>query len=167
MKRLSLVALLLAGSVAAAHADNDIYTNMSKTEARRRRAAWRRRSVRCRVRRAAERHADVAAIQELHARPRLALQPRHPRAAPARRRLSRPRQWRPRLPRFHDRRHHRIELHKFLRCLRHCERSEAIHCSACGCMDCFVVVAPRNDVDRVGRRAFENAKRPARAAAGR
>ncbi|WP_143279103.1 hypothetical protein [Bradyrhizobium sp. C9] len=30
MKRLSLVALLLAGSVAAAHADNDIYTNMSK-----------------------------------------------------------------------------------------------------------------------------------------
>ncbi|WP_375788239.1 hypothetical protein ACE10Z_12855 [Bradyrhizobium sp. Pha-3] len=30
MKRLSLVALLLAGSVAAAHADNDIYTNMLK-----------------------------------------------------------------------------------------------------------------------------------------
>ena len=30
MKRLSLVALLLAGSVAAVHADNDIYTNMSK-----------------------------------------------------------------------------------------------------------------------------------------
>ena len=30
MKRLSLVALLLVGSVAAAHADNDIYTNMLK-----------------------------------------------------------------------------------------------------------------------------------------
>ncbi|WP_342712439.1 hypothetical protein AAFG13_14760 [Bradyrhizobium sp. B124] len=30
MKRLSLVALLLFGSVAAARADNDIYTNMSK-----------------------------------------------------------------------------------------------------------------------------------------
>ncbi|MBR1201471.1 MULTISPECIES: hypothetical protein [unclassified Bradyrhizobium] len=30
MKRLSLVALLLVGSVAAARADNDIYTNMSK-----------------------------------------------------------------------------------------------------------------------------------------
>ncbi|TWB92112.1 hypothetical protein FBZ93_112181 [Bradyrhizobium macuxiense] len=30
MKRLRLAALLLAGSVAAAHADNDIYTNMLK-----------------------------------------------------------------------------------------------------------------------------------------
>ncbi|MBR0795064.1 hypothetical protein JQ615_06675 [Bradyrhizobium jicamae] len=30
MKRLSLVALLLVGSVAAAHADNDIYNNMLK-----------------------------------------------------------------------------------------------------------------------------------------
>jgi hypothetical protein len=28
---------------------------------------------------------------------------------------------------------------------RHCERSEAIHLSACGAMDCFVAVAPRND----------------------
>ena len=30
LRRLSLVALLLVGSVAAAHADEDIYTNMSK-----------------------------------------------------------------------------------------------------------------------------------------
>ena len=32
-------------------------------------------------------------------------------------------------------------------CPRHCERSEAIHSSACGAMDCFVAVAPRNDDD--------------------
>ena len=29
--------------------------------------------------------------------------------------------------------------------IRHCERSEAIHLSACGTMDCFVACAPRND----------------------
>src|SRR6266480_1337685 len=28
---------------------------------------------------------------------------------------------------------------------RHCERSEAIHSSACGPMDCFIAYAPRND----------------------
>src|SRR5260370_22285999 len=28
---------------------------------------------------------------------------------------------------------------------RHCERSEAIHITACGGMDCFVANAPRND----------------------
>src|ERR1700675_1431632 len=28
---------------------------------------------------------------------------------------------------------------------RHCERSEAIHLTACGEMDCFVAAAPRND----------------------
>jgi hypothetical protein len=28
---------------------------------------------------------------------------------------------------------------------RHCERSEAIHVTACGGMDCFVAFAPRND----------------------
>jgi hypothetical protein len=28
---------------------------------------------------------------------------------------------------------------------RHCERSEAIHVSTCGAMDCFVAFAPRND----------------------
>src|SRR6266496_6590286 len=28
---------------------------------------------------------------------------------------------------------------------RHCERSEAIHLTACGAMDCFVAIAPRND----------------------
>ena len=33
---------------------------------------------------------------------------------------------------------------------RHCERSEAIHVSACGAMDCFVAVAPRNDGRIVG-----------------
>ena len=30
---------------------------------------------------------------------------------------------------------------------RHCERSEAIHFAACGDMDCFVAIAPRNDGD--------------------
>ncbi len=30
---------------------------------------------------------------------------------------------------------------------RHCERSEAIHFTACGGMDRFVAIAPRNDGD--------------------
>src|SRR6185312_15618452 len=33
---------------------------------------------------------------------------------------------------------------------RHCERSEAIHFAACGDMDCFVAIAPRNDGDSAG-----------------
>jgi len=71
MKRLSLIAILLLGSALSAHADNDIYTNITKRG---------HGLLHAEAGRAAERRADLAPIQELHARPRLALQSHGARA---------------------------------------------------------------------------------------
>jgi len=74
MKRLSLVAMLLLGSALGAHADNDVYNNITR-HPRSDEALQADTSACSRMLGAPQsRRTDVTAIQELHARSRLALQ---------------------------------------------------------------------------------------------
>ncbi|MGY4357019.1 hypothetical protein ACVW0J_003512 [Bradyrhizobium sp. i1.7.7] len=74
MKRLGLIAALLIGCAIPAHADTDIWNNMLKQQ--RGDDALHVDSAFCdaQLRRAAERHGDLSAIQALHAHAGLALQ---------------------------------------------------------------------------------------------
>ena|ERR1700730_9232662 len=104
MKRLVLVAMLLLGGAMKARADNDIYNNALKQPRgddalnadtavcdAQFGAPQNGVCLRCAIRSAPEWRADLAAIQALHARARLALQPYDTGARQARRSISRSR----------------------------------------------------------------------------